>query len=185
MPEKDTILLNILLHANQLKRTARTGWIQRGVPDAEDVAAHSYGVAFTTMILSQVVDEPIELETALAMAILHDLPEGLTTDIPTPAWRYLPPGSKYHAEKGAMMEILEDADFSDELIALWEELHAAESHEAKLVHDADKLDMFLQALVYEEQSGNTHLQEFWDTPAQFYFPQAQSLYDELRRQRHN
>ena len=40
MDAKTEKLLKVLYHANQLKRTARTGWVQRGVLDPENVAAH-------------------------------------------------------------------------------------------------------------------------------------------------
>jgi 5'-deoxynucleotidase YfbR-like HD superfamily hydrolase len=55
--------------------------------------------------------------------------------------------------------------------------------EARLVHDADKIDLFVQALVYEEQSGNAHLQEFWDVAPAFHYPPAQAIFDALQRQR--
>jgi putative hydrolase of HD superfamily len=177
-------IINMLLHGNQLKRTARTGWVQRGVPNPEDVAAHSYGVAFATLILAQLVPEPLDLGRALAMAILHDLPEGLTTDIPSPAWRLLPPGSKPLMERAALDEILGESEFEPALLAWWDELQSNESPEARLVHDADKIDMFVQAVVYEEQGGNSHLQEFWDTPYSFHYEQAQRIYRALRQRRH-
>jgi putative hydrolases of HD superfamily len=85
MNENDTV--TILRYANQLKRTARTGWVQRGVPEAEDVAAHSYGVVFATLLLAELVERQLIAGRALALAVLHDLPEALTTDIPAPAWR--------------------------------------------------------------------------------------------------
>lgn len=173
-------ILTILLHGNQLKRTARTGWVQRGVPNAENVAAHSYGVAFAALLLLQLIDEPLDTSQILTMALLHDLPEGLTTDIPTPAWRYLPPGIKTEVERSAMQEILGTAAPTANLMAAWEELPANETAEARLVHDADKIDMFLQALVYEEQTGNRHLREFWAVPYRFHFSEAQAIYDQLR-----
>ncbi|MBE2199238.1 MAG: HD family hydrolase [Anaerolinea sp.] len=173
-------LLTLLQHGNQLKRTARAGWVQRGVPNAENVAAHSYGVVFTALTLAQLIEEPLDLGRLLAMAALHDLPEGLTTDIPTPAWRYLPPGIKTEVERGAMNEILQDAPFAGAWLDLWEELHAAQTAAARLVHDADKLDMYLQAYIYQRQTGNQQLREFWRTPHTFYFPQAQAVYDALR-----
>ncbi len=104
---EDSDILQLLFHGNQLKRTVRTGWVQRGIANAEDVAAHSYGVAFTVLVLAQTIPTKLDVEKALAMAILHDLPEGVTTDIPTPAWRYLPPGIKTDVERGAMNSILE------------------------------------------------------------------------------
>ena len=173
-------VVELLLHGNQLKRITRTGWVQRGVPEAENVAAHSYGVAFAVLVLSTLLEEPLDLGRALAMAILHDLPEGLTGDIPTPSWRYLPQGVKIEVERSAMGDILDGADFASGLLPLWEELHRAESIEARLVHDADKIDLFLQALVYQEQTGNRHLGEFWAVPAKLNLPQSQALYGELR-----
>ncbi|MDX1687795.1 MAG: HD domain-containing protein [Candidatus Promineifilaceae bacterium] len=176
-------ILDILLHGNQLKRTARTGWVQRGVPNGENVAAHTFGVAYATLLLAQLVEEPIDLGKALALALLHDLPEGLTTDIPAPAWRYLPAGSKAEAERRALDDMVGDAPFAPRFSAWWEELALDESAEARLVHDADKVDMFLQAVVYEEQTGNAHLQEFWDVAHEFHYPAAQAIYDALRERR--
>jgi putative hydrolases of HD superfamily len=181
--EKVTAVLHTLIHGNQLKRTARTGWGQRGVVGAEDVAAHSFGVVFTALILAQMSDSPLDLGRTLAMAALHDLPEGLTSDIPSPALHYLPSGIKLDMERAAMNAILTDASYRDNLMALWEELHAGETAESRLVNDADKLDLFIQALMYEQQTGNRQLAEFWTVPHQFYTPLAQAIYDLLREQR--
>jgi putative hydrolase of HD superfamily len=178
-----TAIIKTLLHGNQLKQTARTGWAQRGVPDSENVAAHSYGVAFTALILAQVVEEPLDQGRVLAMALLHDLSEGLTSDIPTPAWGYLPAGTKPHMERTAMLEILKESPGSAALLAQWQELHEAKTAEARLVHDADKLELHLQALVYQEQTGNRRLSEFWTREPRFYFPQTELLYEELCRRR--
>lgn len=177
-----TNIIRLLEQGNQLKRTARTGWVQRGVANAENVAAHSYGVAFTAMLLAEVVEESVDLGKLLVLAVLHDLPEGLTTDIPTPAWRYLPAGIKTEVERGAMQEILADSPVSAKWMALWEELHASETVEARLTHDADKLDMFLQAVTYQEQTGNTRLAEFWAKERAFHFPVSQAIYEALRAQ---
>lgn len=174
-------LLPLLLHGNQLKRTARTGWVQRGVPNAENVAAHTFGMSYTALIMAQTIAQPLDMARLLAMCLLHDLPEALTTDIPTPAWRYLPPGVKTAVERGAMQEML--GDERPDLMALWEELHAHQTAEAHLVHDVDKLDMYLQAHIYENQTGNRALAEFWATPARFHYPACQAVYDALREGR--
>jgi 5'-deoxynucleotidase YfbR-like HD superfamily hydrolase len=52
-----------------------------------------------------------------------------------------------------------------------------------LVHDADKIDLYLQALVYEQQSGNEYLQEFWVTEPSFYFSQSLTLYETIKDRR--
>jgi putative hydrolase of HD superfamily len=176
--------LNMLLHGNRLKQTARTGWGQRGVVDAESVAAHSYGVTFIVLILAPILAQPVDQGKALTMAVLHDLPESLTSDIPTPAWRLMPEGVKPRVESEAMERILGGAAGGDELLATWRELHEYETAEARLVGDADKLDLYLQALIYEEQTGNRRLGEFWQTPVDFHFSESRALYEALAGRRH-
>ena len=178
-----TAVINMLLHGNQLKRTPRTGWVQRGVPNAENVAAHSFGVVYAILVLAPLVEADINLERALAMAALHDLPEALTTDIPTPAWRFMSTISKTDSERMSMQEMLGGTAVEPQFMAWWEELHANETAEALLVHDADKIDMFLQAFMYEKQTGNQQLDEFWAKPFTFHYPEAQAIYDELRVRR--
>ena len=176
--------LQLLLHGNQLKRTVRTGWVQRGVPNPENVAAHSFGVAFAVLTLAAQLTEPIDLERALGMAVLHDLPEGLTTDIPTPAWRFLPANIKTTVEREAMNEILAGMPaIAPTLLSYWEELHANQTIEAKLVHDADLLDLLVQAYQYEQQTGNQHLAEFWDDVGAFHFLASQAVFDALIQKR--
>ena len=181
MDEHDAV--EILRYANQLKRTARTGWVQRGVAEAEDVAAHSYGVVFATLLLARLVEDAIDLGRALALAVLHDLPEALTTDIPSPAWRLLPAGLKAGVERSAIETMLGSAPFAGEWLAWHDELTLNESPEARLVHDADKIDLFVQALIYEEQSSNSPLQEFWNVEHAFHYPVAQAIYEALVGQR--
>ncbi len=177
-------LLELLMHGNQLKRTARTGWGQRGVADPEDVAAHSFGVIYTALLLLELAADPtLDRAAVLAMATLHDLPEGLTTDIPVPAWRFLPAGAKATAERQALAEIVGDAAFGPQWLAWWEEYRRNETAAAQLVHDADKLDQCLQAYVYERHTGNRQLAEFWRVAPRFHLAPAQAVYDELRRAR--
>jgi putative hydrolase of HD superfamily len=175
--------LTFLLQGNQLKRTARTGWVQRGVPHAENVAAHSFGVVFIALTLAELSVEPMDRYKVLAMATLHDLPEALTTDIPTPAWRYMPPGIKLDVERRAIETMMGQTLFAESFMAMWEELHLKGTAEARLVDDADKLEMFIQAVMYEEQTGNRQLAEFWSRPHSFFYPQTQALYEALRQRR--
>lgn len=174
-------VLNVLLHGNQLKRTTRTGWGQRGVALPENVAAHSYGVVYAALLLCELVDEPVDLAGVLAMAVLHDLPEGLTTDIPPSVWRFLPAGAKSAAEHQAMEQITAGSPVSSRWMAWWEQLRRNDTAEARLVHDADKIDQYLQAHIYELQTGNRQLEGFWLKPYAFHFAAARSVYEHLCR----
>lgn len=178
-------IIDLFFHGAQLKRTPRTGWTLRGVVDPESVAAHSFGVGFVSLILAQTIDSSFDLGKLLAMAALHDLPEGLTTDIPAPASRLMPPGSKLQMERKAMAVILDEVSFGPDWMTLWEELHARETAESRLVQDADKLEMYVQAIAYEESSGNRRLSEFWKGSPHFHFPEARTLYEALRSRREN
>jgi putative hydrolase of HD superfamily len=178
-----SIVIQLLLHGNRLKQTPRTGWALRGVPTPESVAAHSYGVAYTAMALAQIIDKQIELGKLLALALLHDLPEGISSDIPAPSWEHFPPGIKESVEESIMDEILGEGSHTTRLKELWKEWGLGESAEAKLVDDADKLDRYLQALVYENQTCNRTIGEFWKKPHKFHYPQAQAIYEELKSRR--
>ena len=93
-----TSTLDLLLAGNQLKRTSRAGWVMRGVPNSEDVAAHSYGTAWTAMLLANQISletgQTFDMGRLLSMVLIHDVAEGRTTDIPSPALRFLPAGVK-------------------------------------------------------------------------------------------
>ncbi len=174
--------LELLLHANQLKRTPRTGWVMRGVADAESVADHSFGVASISLILAELVDQPVDRTKLLTIALLHDLPESIVSDLPTPAAAYFPPGAKRKAEMEALSELLGRLDCAERWRSWWQEFEDGTSVEGRLVRDADRLDMLIQAHVYEQTTGNRWLNEFWPQPedSPFEFAAAQALYEELR-----
>ncbi|HSH01111.1 MAG TPA: HD domain-containing protein [Anaerolineae bacterium] len=178
-----TAVIQMLLHGNQLKRTVRTGWVYSGVPSPENVAAHSYGVCYSLLVLAQLIDEEIDLGHALALAVIHDLPEGVTSDIPSPAWRMIPGTVKGDLEEVVMDKIVAGQAWAEPLRALWAEMNADETAEAHLVHDADKIDMFLQAYKYERQTGNRDIARFWDKYHTFHYEQSQAIYDTLRQWR--
>jgi putative hydrolase of HD superfamily len=180
--ETDSVL-ELLLHANQLKRVPRTGWVMRGVADAESVADHSFGVAFISLLLAEIVKPPLDKSKILTIALLHDLPESVLSDIPTPAARHFPSGTKKEAE----LEVLDALLYgipevsNEQWRNWWQEFEDGTSAEARLVRDADRLDMFVQAYVYEQTTGNRWLEEFWASPevASFEFAAARALYETL------
>jgi hypothetical protein len=86
--------LQLLFHANRLKAIPPVGWQMRGVFHPESVAEHTFGVAFLAMILADSIEEEVNRERLLAIALLHDLGEAFITDLPEPALRFLPRGAK-------------------------------------------------------------------------------------------
>ncbi len=173
--------LQLLLDAHRLKRTLRTGWVMRGVADAESVAEHSFGVAFISMILAELVDRPLDKAKLLTIALLHDLSESVVSDLPTPAALYFPPGTKRKVETAVLSELLRRLPCAEQWHAWWLEFEDGTSAEGRLVRDADHLDMLIQAYVYEQTTGNRWLEEFWPRSEMppFEFAAAEALYEEL------
>jgi len=173
--------LQLLLDAHRLKRTPRTGWVMRGVADAESVADHSFGVAFTSLILAELVDWPLDKAKLLTIALLHDLPESVVSDLPMPATVHFPPEAKRKAETAALSELLRRLPCAEQWHAWWQEFEDGTSAEGRLVRDADRLDMLIQAHVYEQTTGNRWLEEFWPQSgtSPFEFAAAYALYEEL------
>jgi putative hydrolases of HD superfamily len=190
MPEDVTGLVELLLEATALKWTARTGWRMRGVPEAESVAEHSYGVALVSLALADVLkagadaDAGLDLARLLPIALLHDLPEVRLTDLPASAVRLVGSGVKRQAEASALRLLLEPFPSRERLWELWHEFEDASSPEGRLVRDADKLEMMLQCLRYE-QAGFRGLGEFWRVMDlhDWYYPLSAQLYAELKKLR--
>jgi putative hydrolase of HD superfamily len=149
----------------RLKAVPRMGWLLRGVRDVESVAAHSFGVAFMAMLLADRARTrgwPIDPERVLKMALLHDLTEARTGDLPSTIKRYFEPAALKAADERAAREILAGlGEASQSYLELWLEYERRQSLESRVVKAADKLDLLLQAASYE-RSGADNLDEFWE-----------------------
>ncbi len=176
--------LQLLLDAQRLKRTPRTGWVTRGVPDAESVADHSFGVAFVALMLGEMLEHPLDKTKLLTIALLHDLPESVIGDLATPAKVHFPPGAKRKAEMSTLAELLGKLPphCAERWRSWWQEFEDGTSIEGQIVRDADYLDMLIQAYVYERTTGNRCLDEFWPSSEgqPFKLAATRLLYEELK-----
>ena len=123
-----------------LKDIARTGWVRNDVNNPESVAAHSWGMAILALKLTP---EELDLSKVLSLCLVHDIPEVRVGDL-TP---HDDCSTKADDELSAMKEL------SPEWVHLFEEYELGESEEAKFVKQLDKLDMGLQAMIYESKQG--------------------------------
>lgn len=141
-----------LLEALELKSLPRAGWVRAGIAAPESVAAHSWGVAWLVLALCP---SALDRARALAMAVIHDLPEVRTGDV-TPH-DGIEAAEKIRLERGAMAQLAVPFARRDELVALWEEYTNGVTREARFVRACDKLDMGLQAALYARDQGiDTH-----------------------------
>ncbi len=170
-------LLGLAQFASKLKSVPRTGWLDRGVPplQVESVADHSLGVAILAWgcaLQRRAEGVAIDPERVLMLAILHDLAEAQTGDVPP----YDPaaiPGAHEPAARRAFLETRhrrdpdrdaakrreEDAAVRELLDTLpvatrsameevWDDLRQGTSNEARFVKQVDRLETFLQSRRY-------------------------------------
>jgi 5'-deoxynucleotidase YfbR-like HD superfamily hydrolase len=163
---EDSQLVGLLVELVRLKAVPRVGWLLRGVRDVESVAAHSFGVAFIAMLLADRAEArgmQVNVERVLRMALLHDLPEVRTGDLPNTIKQYFESSALKTADERIATAILAKLGAPGEkYLEIWLEYEDRASLEARLVKAADKLDLLLQAYEYEK-GGARNLQEFWES----------------------
>lgn len=149
-------MTNLLLEVLGLKALPRSGWVDRGIPEAESVAAHSWGVAWLVLML---LPDELNQTRALKYAVLHDLAEVRVGDI-TPH-DGVSPQEKAHREARAMAALCAQ---KTDLLADWQRYEAQIDLESQFVRQLDRLDMALQAVSYSEAHAKD-LTEFLDSAA--------------------
>lgn len=175
-------LARFLHRAGRLKSVPRTGWLDRGVPagETESVADHTFRVALLAWLAA---GPGLDRDRVLKLALLHDLAEAVTGDLPP----YDPDelvevgeedraailnrrhvrseersAAKRAAEAAAMADLLVDLpeDLAGELGRLWRELEDGMSAEARFVKQADKLETYLQSLEYQADDPSRPMDSF-------------------------
>jgi len=158
-------MLSTLIELQRLKRLDRTGWTLRGLPNGtESVAAHSFGVSVTAMLLADRCTAhgvPLDVEKVLRMALLHDWAETRVGDMPRTATLYFGSEARKQAETAAFSDIVHSIDSDGSYADLYKDYERRESLEARLVKAADVLDLLIEVLALE-RAGARGLDEFWE-----------------------
>jgi putative hydrolase of HD superfamily len=184
-------LFSLLEQINHLKQLPRTGWLLAGVTQVESIADHSFTVAILAMGLAETInadwaahalDKPLDGDRVIKIALVHDLAESILTDLPKRSTDLLGREVKHAAEARALAQLLADLSNGDLYRLLWAEYDNNSSPEARLVRDADKLEMVHQALCYERR-GHTNLEEFWQGHT-WHYGVSQTLFEHLNQNRH-
>ena len=77
-------LKSFFKQAGKLRHLKRTGWIKNGISTSKSVADHTFRIALLTLtlgFLKQLRGQVINLEKALSLSLLHDLPESSMGDL--------------------------------------------------------------------------------------------------------
>jgi putative hydrolase of HD superfamily len=159
-------MLSTLIELQRLKNLNRTGWTLRGLPSGtESVAAHSFGVCLTAMMLADELaarGTTVDVPRLLRMALLHDWSEARIGDTPKTATDYFGADLRKRAETAAFNDIVREFAAGQALYReLYEDYEQRASLEARLVKAADVIDLLVQVLALE-RAGARGLDEFWE-----------------------
>jgi len=138
-----------------LKSLPRAGWIRKGIENPESVAAHSWGLAMLCLEFGPRIQPPLNIERVLALALIHDLPEVIVGDI-TPHDGVSKVQKQEREHQGALQLL------NPTMLDVWLEYNTNVSPEAKFVHAMDKIDMAVQAVIYQNHTDTTEfIQSAW------------------------
>lgn len=157
--------VDLLFEVGMLRHTPRTGYQFLG-SGSENVAEHSHRSAVIAYLLARLAGA--DSGKAVLMALFHDLPEARTGD-----FNYVNKIYNKCAPARALSDALSGTGLEDELIALWDELEAGQTLEARLAGDADQLDLILN-LKREQDLGNPYAAK-WAEAAQARLKTAPAL----------
>ena len=131
--------LDILHTAERLKDTPRHCTTSNG--RTESVAEHSWRTALMAYLLRHEFPS-LDIGKTVAICLIHDLGECFTGDIPT----FLKTGRDAEKEDRLLDEWVRSLppEISEDLTALYAEMNAQETAEAKLYKALDKLEAVIQ-----------------------------------------
>jgi len=132
-------LIDIMSAAEKLKSQTRHSWTSSG--RAESVAEHSWRLALLAYFVKDEFPDA-DIGRVILMCLFHDIGEAFTGDIPS----FYKTKSHEEAENEAVARFLNrlPEPYGGELQALFSEMNALETQEAKIYKALDKLEAVLQ-----------------------------------------
>lgn len=136
---------------NHLKNLYRQGWLtnligKHWVSKTESVADHTWSMTMFCLTIIEKYKLNYDVEKCLKLCTIHELGEIYAGDY-TPE-QNLSSEDKHNREKKAILKLLEEVEFSNDFLEIWEEYEKNETPEAKLIKEIDKLECLMQASCY-------------------------------------
>lgn len=156
---KPTQLLEILSVAEKLKCNTRHCFTSSG--RQESVAEHSWRIALMAMLLQSEFPDA-DMDKVIKMCLIHDLGEAFTGDIPA----FMKNTQDEEKEENVLIQWVQSfpQPERDEWLALYEEMIALETQEAKIYKALDKMEAVIQ---HDESDISTWLPLEYDLQLQY------------------
>lgn len=169
--------LEFLYEIGTLRFIQRT-WVQFLTPQFANLAEHHFRVMWLALTIA--TREGAEDTGRVAkMALVHDVAESRTGDV-----HYLSRQYVERNEELGLKDMLADTVLEEEFIQLWQEYEARKSLEAKVVKDADNLEVDME-LAEQAAMGNKVDQLFAETrktvaETKLYTQTARNIWDVIQ-----
>lgn len=172
MPNRDS---EFLYEIGTLRFIQRT-WKQFIGSNFENLAEHTLRVIWTALIIAR-GEKNTDTAKIVKMALVHDITESRTGDV-----HYISRLYTKRDEKSAIKDILKDTSLNEEFFALWQEYEERKTIEAKIVKDADNIEVDLELM--EQKARGNPLSDKWramrhKVRSTLFTPSAQKLFDEI------
>jgi putative hydrolases of HD superfamily len=179
MPKKKNIStlsrdIEFLYEIGSLRFVDRT-WKQFFHEQMANNAEHIFRVIWIALVIAR-HEKVVNEEKIMKMALLHDIGESRTPDT-----NYLTKIYSSRNEELAVTHMFADTVFQTELLELFKEYEERSSIEAKIVKDADNLDVDLE--IQEQVAKGNTMRKVWKRKAirdGFYTKTAKKLWDEIK-----
>ncbi len=170
-------IVDFFNEAGMLRFTPRTGYQFLG-SGRENVAEHSFRTAIIGWVLARMAGA--DAPRAALLCLFHDLPEARTGD-----FNYVNRIYNSAQERRALEDACFGTGLGDEVLAFHDEMAENASPEARLAHDADRIDLFLN-LKRELDLGNAGAAAWMDAVEQrLRTDQGRELAGVIRETDHN
>lgn len=168
--------LELLYEVGSLRFIERA-WKQFLNPDYANLAEHHLRVVWIALLLAKYEGKG-NVEKIMKMALVHDVSESRTGDL-----NYLNKQYASRHESKAIKDVFKDTHLEKEMIALWHEYESKKTIEAKIVKDADFLDVDFE-LKEQESMGRKKMKSWALTRkkifTKLYTPSAKKLWKAIQ-----
>ena len=147
---KSLPIIEAFYEFNHLKSLYRQGWLRHGISKehCETVAEHSLGVALLGLFLADEHFPELDKGRLILMGLLHDFGEIYAGDI-VPGKMSLE--DKHELERKSVERVFSKLPQGKKYLAIWQEFEDQNTAEARFMKEIDRLEMGLQASVYEHE----------------------------------
>jgi putative hydrolase of HD superfamily len=154
-------------------------WKRLNSPGMANLSEHHFRVFWIAMVIAAREKAPVDTGKIAKIALMHDIDESRTGDVDILSRQYVK-----RDEDLAFSDILGDTSVQAEYLALWREYSERKTLEAKIVKDADNLDVDFE-LAEQAAQGSTlrfHKHEIREYVAEnkLYTDTAKAMYAELK-----